>query len=153
MKSDSDAKFSIGGTTQRWAIPLQPLPVPPDTSSTFDKLVEAYETRHSNHQQQQALSGKILSATYGLMQPDFNHLPWLKRNSSSAVSDQADSLHLNVKSFLDEAERSLQAHMLKYHEIIAGATEDKINELVESLPANSRTEVNQNAHNTALARL
>ena len=43
--------------------------------------------------------------------------------------------------------------MKAYYQMVAQAAEEKINELVESLPADSRAEMNHKAYDTAFARI
>ena len=103
--------------------------------------------RRRNYQSLQVVTDK------NLVQPDFGYLQWMKENASPAMADKSVSLSTVMEKFLDEAEQSLQEHMKAYYQMVAQAAEDKINELVESLPADSRAEMNHNAYDTALAKI
>ena len=72
------------------------------------------------------------------------------------MADKSVSLSTVVEKFSKEAEQSLreaQKHMEAYYQIVAQATEEEIGELVESLPADSRAEMNHKAYDTAFAKI
>ncbi|GAV00444.1 hypothetical protein RvY_11291 [Ramazzottius varieornatus] len=105
------------------------------------------EMRQRNYQRLQALNEKILVEDCGLIGPDFGYLQWMKRNTSSALAEQAGGISTAVDKFLKGAEGSVQQHMQAYYGTVEKATEETINELVESIPVNGRTDVNQKAYN------
>lgn len=108
--------------------------------------------RLQNHQLLEGLSGKTLAKNCGLTQPDFRHLQWMKKDASPDLADRANKIHFSVTKFLEEAERSLQQHMRAYYESVEKAAEEKINQLVESLPANSRADINKRAYEAAFSK-
>ena len=148
-----DDNSSQEGSVKSWALPLIPIVPKVDNSTTFDKLVEVYEMRLRNNQYLQESEGKSLVKDSGLTKPNFCYLQWMRVNASSTLADTSASLSTAVGKFLSEAEHSLKEHMRAYHKTVEEAAGEKINELVEGLPANSRAEMNRKAYGTALAKI
>ncbi|GAV00442.1 hypothetical protein RvY_11289 [Ramazzottius varieornatus] len=148
--SATDSLHSQDSTLKSWALPILPSTSKQPHTATYDQLVEMYVMCLQNHQLLEGLSGKTLAKNCGLTQPDFRHLQWMKKEGSSDLAGKANNIHLSVAKFLDEAERSLQQHMRAYYETVEKAAEEKINELVESLPANSRADINKRAYEASL---
>ncbi|GAV00451.1 hypothetical protein RvY_11295-2 [Ramazzottius varieornatus] len=152
--ASSDADTNAVPARKSWAIPLQSPVSKPDEPAIFNKLVDVYEMRHRNHQRLQELKDKLLCKDAGLTAPDFGSLPWIKNHATSSSLDKVDTIQTTVIQLVEDTEKSLQHHMRQYYELVEKVTEDKIDELVESLPANSRADVNQKAYNEAsLSRL
>ena len=122
--SDADTLKSSSHTLKDTSPPLAPL-LMQQPSATLDKLVGVYEVRLRNHQSLQVVTDKSLVQNFGLLQPDFAYLQWMRGNASSAMADESVSLSTTVEKFLDEAEQSLKT----YYQMVAQAAGEKINEL------------------------